>query len=194
MEIEYDATYEIKSRKYPFCVREFTPLQYSRLNLEDFIEKRHCFSDAEWLDLLIQSIGFNPERFDYRTKLLLLLRLVPFVEANYNLIELGPRETGKTYTFRNTSNRGFVVSGGKATPATLFYNKATRKLGVVGLKHVVFFDEIANTKFDDAEASISVLKDYLQTGKFTRGDHDLWLAALRSAACEELNKGNRISL
>ena len=88
--------------------------------------------------------------------------------GNYNLIELGPRETGKTYTFRNTSNRSFVVSGGKATPATLFYNKASRKLGVVGLKHVVFFDEIANTRFDDAEASISVLKDYMQTGKFSR--------------------------
>jgi ATP-dependent Lon protease len=184
MEIEYDATYEIKSRKYPFYIREFTPLQYSRLNLEDFIEKRRFFSDEEWLDILIQSIGFNPERFDYRTKLLLVLRLVPFVEANYNLIELGPRETGKTYTFRNTSNRSFVVSGGKATPATLFYNKATRKLGVVGLKHVVFFDEIANTNFDDAEASISVLKDYMQTGKFTRGDQEF------SAPCSIVLGGN----
>src|SRR5439155_7328782 len=139
MEIEYDATYEIKSRKYPFYVRDFTPLQYSRLDLDDFIEKRPLFTDDEWLDLLIQSIGFNPARFERRTKLLFILRLVPFVEANYNLIELGPRETGKTYTFRNTSNRSFVVSGGKATPATLFYNKATRKLGVIGLKHVVFF-------------------------------------------------------
>jgi len=184
MEIEYDATYEIKGRKYPFYVREFTPLQYSRLNLDDFIEKRHFFTDAEWLDLLIQSIGFNPERFDHMTALLLLLRLVPFVESNYNLIELGPRETGKTYTFRNTSNRGFVVSGGKATPATLFYNKATRKLGVVGLKHVVFFDEIANTNFDDAESSISVLKDYMQTGKFTRGDQEF------SAPCSIVLGGN----
>lgn len=95
-----------------------------------------------------------------------------FVESNYNLIELGPRETGKTYTFRNTSNRSFVVSGGKATPATLFYNKGTRKLGVIGLKHVVFFDEIANTRFDEAESSISVLKDYMQTGKFSRGDQE----------------------
>ncbi|MBI2925830.1 MAG: BREX system Lon protease-like protein BrxL [Verrucomicrobia bacterium] len=184
MEIEYDATYEIKSRKYPFYVRDFTPLQYSRLNLDDFIEKRPLFTDDEWLDLLIQSIGFNPARFERRTKLLFILRLVPFVEANYNLIELGPRETGKTYTFRNTSNRGFVVSGGKATPATLFYNKATRKLGVIGLKHVVFFDEIANTNFDDAEASISVLKDYMQTGKFSRGDQEF------SAPCSIVLGGN----
>jgi ATP-dependent Lon protease len=90
----------------------------------------------------------------------------------------------QTYTFRNTSNRSFVVSGGKATPATLFYNKGTRKLGVVGLKHVVFFDEIANTHFDDAEASISVLKDYMQTGKFSRGDQEF------SASCSIVLGGN----
>jgi ATP-dependent Lon protease len=116
--------------------------------------------------------------------MLMLLRLVPFVEANYNLIELGPRETGKTYTCRNTSNRSFVVSGGKATPATLFYNKATRKLGVIGLKQVVFFDEIASTRFDDAEASVSVLKDYMQTGKFSRGDQEF------SAQCSVVLGGN----
>ena len=114
----------------------------------------------------------------------MLLRLVPFVEANYNLIELGPRETGKTYTFRNTSNRSFVVSGGKATPATLFHNKATRKLGVIGLKQVVFFDEIASTRFDNAEASVSVLKDYMQTGKFSRGDQEF------SAQCSVVLGGN----
>ena len=116
--------------------------------------------------------------------MLMLLRLVPFVESNFNLIELGPRETGKTYTFRNTSSRAFIVSGGKATPATLFYNKASRKLGVIGLKHVVFFDEIANTHFEDAEASISVLKDYMQTGKFTRGDQEF------SAPCSIVLGGN----
>lgn len=184
MEIEYDGTYEIKSRKFPFYIRDFTPFQYTRLNLDDFISQRPRFTDDEWLDLLVQSIGFNPARFDRRVKMLMLLRLVPFVEANYNLIELGPRETGKTYTFRNTSNRAFVVSGGKATPATLFYNKATRKLGVIGLKHLVFFDEIANTNFDDAEASISVLKDYMQTGKFSRGDQEF------SAQCSIVLGGN----
>lgn len=164
MVIEYDSSYEIKGRIYPFYVREFTPLQYTRLDLDDFIEKRQCFTEEEWLDLLVQSVGFNPARFDRRVKLLMMLRLVPFVEANYNLIELGPRETGKTYTYRNTSSRAFVISGGKTTPATLFFNKVTRKLGVIGLKQLVFFDEIADTRFDDAEASISVLKDYMQTG------------------------------
>jgi ATP-dependent Lon protease len=95
--------------------------------------------------------------------------LVPFVEANYNLIELGPRETGKTYTYRNTSSRSFVISGGKTTPAILFYNQLTKKIGILGQKDVVFFDEIANTSFTDPDATISVLKDYMQTGRFTRG-------------------------
>jgi ATP-dependent Lon protease len=184
MDIEYDGTYEIKGRKFPFYIRDFTPLQYTRLDVADYIQKRPLFSTEEWVDLLIQSVGFNPARFEQRIKMLMLLRLVPFVEANYNLIELGPRETGKTYTFRNTSNRSFVVSGGKATPATLFYHKGTRKLGVVGMKHVVFFDEIANTHFDDAEASISVLKDYMQTGKFSRGDQEF------SASCSIVLGGN----
>ena len=109
MLIEYDATYEIKSRKYPFYIREFTPLQYTRLNLDDFIGKRELFTDEEWLDLLVQSIGFNPARFTQRVKMLMMLRLVPFVESNYNAIELGPSETGKTYTNRKTSNRSFVI-------------------------------------------------------------------------------------
>lgn len=184
MEVEYDGTYEIKGRKYPFYIREFTPLQYTRLSLDEFVEKRHLFTEDEWLDLLVQSIGFNPAKFERRVKMLMMMRLVPFVEPNYNLIELGPRETGKTYTFRNTSNRSFVVSGGKATPATLFYNKASRKLGVIGLKQLVFFDEIANTHFDDAEASISMLKDYMQTGKFSRGDQEF------TAPCSIVLGGN----
>jgi len=126
------------------------------------------FSDAEWLDLLVQTIGFNPANLDERTKWLLILRLVPFVEPNYNLIELGPQQTGKTYTFRNTSSRAFVVSGGKATAPTLFFHGAAKRLGVVGTKHVVYFDEISKTRFDDADASISIFKDYMQTGVFSR--------------------------
>ncbi len=186
MEIEYDGTYEIKGRKFPFYVRSFTPLQYTRLDVDDYISKRPEFTEDEWIDLLTQSIGFNPAKFDRRVKLLLLLRLVPFVESNYNLIELGPRETGKTYTFRNTSNRGFVISGGgaNASPANLFYNRNTRKLGLIGLKHLVFFDEISNIRFDDVEASLNMLKDYMQTGKFNRGDQEF------SAQCSIVLGGN----
>ena len=169
MVVEYDAHYELKGRIYPFYIREFDPFQITRLDVEDHIEKRQYFADEEWIDLLIQSIGFHPQNLSYREKILMLLRLVPFVEANYNLVELGPRETGKTYTYRNTSSRSFVISGGRATPATLFYNQATKRLGILGQKDVVFFDEIANTRFDDPDATISILKDYMQTGKFSRG-------------------------
>jgi ATP-dependent Lon protease len=175
--IEYDPRYELGNRIYPFFVREFKPFQITRLSLDDYIEKRRLFSDDEWIDLLITSMGFNPAKFEQRVKLLLLLRLVPFVEANYNLIELGPRETGKTYTYRNTSSRAFVVSGGTASPATLFYNIATRKIGILGHRDVIFFDEIANTRFSDPEATISVLKDYMQTGRFSRGPLEFTSAA-----------------
>jgi ATP-dependent Lon protease len=169
MTIEYDSHYEIKGRIYPFLIREFKPFQITRLDLEDYIAKRDLFTTEEWIDLLIQTIGFNPAKFSDREKMLMLLRLVPFVEANTNLIELGPRETGKTYTYRNTSSKSFVISGGKATPATLFYNVASKKIGILGYRDVVFFDEIAATSFTDPEATISVLKDYMQTGRFSRG-------------------------
>lgn len=137
--------------------------------MDDYIAKRGLFDAVEWIGLLVQSIGFNPGRYSDREKMLMLLRLVPFVEANYNLIELGPRETGKTCTYRNTSSKAFVSSGGRATPATLFYNLATRKIGILGYRDVVFFDEIGNTRFADPEATISVLKDFMQTGRFSRG-------------------------
>jgi ATP-dependent Lon protease len=169
MTIEYDARYEIKGRIYPFLIREFKPFQITRLDLDDYIAKREMFTTDEWIDLLIKSIGDNAVRFSQREKMLMLLRLVPFVEANTNLIELGPRETGKTYTYRNTSSKSFVISGGKATPATLFYNIASKKIGILGYRDVVIFDEIASTSFIDPEATISILKDYMQTGRFSRG-------------------------
>jgi len=172
MTIEYDNSYHLGARIYPFYVREFKPFQITRLDLDDYIAKRGQFTTDEWIDLLVQTIGFNPVRYSLREKLLMLLRLVPFVEANYNLIELGPRETGKTYTYRNTSSKSFVISGGKATPATLFYNVASRKIGILGYRDVVFFDEIASTSFGDPEATISVLKDYMQTGHFSRGPNE----------------------
>lgn len=169
--IEYDPSYELGRKKYPFYIKQFTPFQVTRLDLDDYIEKRKLLTTNEWIDLIITSIGFEPSRFNERQKYLMLLRLVPFVEANYNLIELGPRETGKTYTYRNTSSRSFVLSGSRATPATLFFNQNTRKVGILAQKDVVFFDEIAHTEFSDV-STISVLKDYMQTGRFSRGNNE----------------------
>jgi ATP-dependent Lon protease len=171
MRVEFDGTYELKGKKYPFNIAEFTPFQVIRLSLDDYVEKRKFFTTQEWIDLLIQTIGYNPYRLDERVKQLLLLRLVPFVESNYNLVELGPRETGKTYMYKNTSPRAFVVSSGKSTPATLFYHKARKRVGIIGVKDVVVFDEVAREgegepKFD-AE-TIDTLKMFMQSGQYTR--------------------------
>jgi ATP-dependent Lon protease len=171
MRIEFDGTYELRGRKYPFCIAEFTPFKVTRLSLDDYIEKRRPFTTQEWIDLLIQTVDYNPYRLDERVKHLLRLRLVPFVESNYNVIELGPRETGKTYMYKNTSPQAFVVSSGKSTPATLFYHKAWKRVGVIGVKDVVVFDEVAREgegepKFD-AE-TIDTLKMFMQSGQYTR--------------------------
>lgn len=171
MRIEFDGTYELKRKKYPFNIVEFTPFQVIRLSLDDYVEKRQCFTTQEWIDLLMQTIGYNPYRLEERVKQPLLIRLVPFVENNYNLIELGPRETGKTYMYKNTSPRAFVVSSGKSTPATLLYHKARKRVGIIGVKDVVVFDEVAREgegepKFD-AE-TIDTLKMFMQSGQYTR--------------------------
>ncbi|MBM4046242.1 MAG: BREX system Lon protease-like protein BrxL, partial [Planctomycetes bacterium] len=166
--VEYDATFEEKGVKYPFNLREFRPLQVTGVTLEDYRRKREQFSDEEWIDLLILTIGFQPEHFTPREKMLFLLRLVPYVEKNYNLLELGPRQTGKTYINQNTSGKAFIISGSTVTPPTLFYNANTRRVGLLGTMDVVFFDEIARTTFSNAEDTLNILKQYMQSGQFTR--------------------------
>jgi len=166
MRIEWDRRKENDSA--PFRVTQFTPFQVTRLSLDDYIERRALFSDDEWIDLLISSIGFEPSRLSQTEKWLYLLRLVPFVEKNYNMLELGPRETGKTFFFRNMSSRVAIVSGGAASQATLFYNAARNVTGIVGVAQVVYFDEIGNTKFQDPEVTISILQDYMSSGQYTR--------------------------
>jgi len=170
--LEYDNNYKIGSRIYPFVMTEFKPFQITRVSLDDYCEKRRLLTTEEWIDLLMNTIGFDPSFYTLRQKLLYLLRLVPFVEKNYNMIELGPRETGKTYTYRNTSSRSFVISGGSTTPATLFYHKGLKRLGIIGQRDVVYFDEIGRTRFADADATVNILKDYMQTGLFSRGDQE----------------------
>ena len=167
MNIEYDPSVEVEGKRHPFAVIDFVPFQITRINLKDFLGMRRHFTFDEWLDLMVESIGFASENLSREVKLFMMLRLVPFVEPNYNLIELGPRETGKTYTYRNTSSRGFVISGSKTTAASLFWAKTGNKIGILGQKEVVFFDEIAHAVFGGDE-TISVLKDYMQTGTFSR--------------------------
>ncbi|MGO9814521.1 MAG: BREX system Lon protease-like protein BrxL [Isosphaeraceae bacterium] len=171
--LTYDET-EVHNKKIrPFKVAEFTPFQISVIDLDEYIEKRRQFEADEWIDILINSVGLNPDHLSRREKLLYMMRPVPLVEANSNTIELAPRETGKTYLYRNQSYYSTVLSGGKATPAGLFINNATGKVGVVGSRDAVIFDEIANTDFTDPKALVSIMQGYMQDGKFSRGKKEI---------------------
>lgn len=155
------------SSKYPVMVGKFSPMQISTDEIEEYITSRGEFSRDEWLDLLINSIGLNPEKFDCRQKLLMLLRLIPHCETNYNLIELGPRETGKSYTYNELSPFSLLVAGGKASVAVLFYNVGKKEVGLVGVWDVVAFDEVANVKFGDPQGP-AMLQTYMESGNFAR--------------------------
>lgn len=157
------------SSKYPIMIGKFSPMQVSADEMDDFIAKRAEFTRDEWLDLLINSIGLNPEKFDFRQKLLMLLRVIPHCETNYNLIELGPRETGKSYTYNELSPYSLLVAGGKATVPVLFYNLTKKEVGLVGTWDVVAFDEVANVKFDDPQGP-AMLQTYMESGNFARNN------------------------
>lgn len=148
---------------------EFSPFQVSKIEIEEFMEKREYFTFEEWIDLLINSIGLNPDVYDYESKLILLSRLVPLVESNTNMIELGPKGTGKTYLFRNISAHTRIISGGQISPAALFVNNRNNSLGLLATKDLVVFDEISTTKLTDSGDTIGKLKDFMESGQFTRG-------------------------
>ena len=164
------APLELKGKVYPIEIVDFEPYQARATSLDHYLEGRKKFTSDEWMDLLLRSVGYEPTVLSRRKKLLYLARLLPLVEPNLNLIELGPRETGKTFLLRNTSPHAFVVSGGKITPANLFVNLATDRPGVLVTRKVVFFDEIAHTRFEEADTTLSMLKDYMETGQFSRGN------------------------
>ncbi len=173
IELTYDETEIYSGRIRPFKVLTFTQFQVSVINLDEYIDKRKEFSADAWTDLMINSCGLNPAVMTRRQKLLYLCRCIPLVEQNCNMIELAPRETGKTYLYRNISYYAHVLSGGKATPAQLFVNLNTGKIGEVGTRDAVVFDEIANTDFTDPEAFVSIMQGYMQDAKFSRGKKEL---------------------
>jgi ATP-dependent Lon protease len=154
----------------PLELIAFTPFQVGPPKLDEYRGKRAQFSAAEWIELMLHSAGYAASAFpDRRTRLLLLARLIPLVERNVNLVELGPRQTGKTFLLRNVSPRVFTISGGRTTPANLFVNLSTKAVGILGTRKVIVFDEIAHTTFGDEDATISTLKDYMESGQFSRG-------------------------
>jgi ATP-dependent Lon protease len=152
----------------PFHITELKPIQLAKFDFDEYCQARKEFSTDEWIDALIRSSGLEPTRFEKRLKLLLLSRFIPFVEKNFNFIELGPRGTGKSYAFSEMSPYCILISGGKASSANLFYNNARRKVGLVGYWDVVAFDEVGGMKVTDPD-TIQIMKDYMANGRFSRG-------------------------
>ena len=170
IDLEYDAEIKIGNKVYPFIVKDIKPIQLSNFDFERLKAARKKFNKREWMDAIIRSIGMEPssEGFTHRLKLLLISRLIPLVEANFNLIELGPRMTGKSYVYKEISPYAILLSGGQTTVAQLFINNTTKKIGLVGNWDTIAFDEIAGIKFKDKDG-IQIMKDYMESGSFSRG-------------------------
>ncbi|RJF43789.1 BREX system Lon protease-like protein BrxL [Actinomyces sp. 2119] len=153
----------------PWRLHSLKPIQLSRLDLDSYTTAREQFSTEEWIDLLIQSIGFNPAMFGPRAKLLHLVRLIPFVERNYNLVELGPKGTGKSHIYSEFSPHGMLISGGEVTVPKLFVNNASGRIGLVGYWDCVAFDEFAGKKKRADRALVDIMKNYMANKSFSRG-------------------------
>lgn len=158
----------IEEDDYAFYIEDLRPIQLSRFDFEQYAEGRKAFTRDEWLDAIMRSVGLEPAKLSKRVKLHFIARLAPLVEPNYNYIELGPRGTGKSYFFSEFSPYATLVSGGQATKATLFYNNARRKVGLVGYWDTVAFDEVGGIKVRDPD-TIQIMKDFMANGRFSRG-------------------------
>lgn len=153
----------------PWILASIKPIQLSHFDFDGYVQARKHFTTDEWIDLLIQSIGFNPQMFGKRSKLSQLVRLVPFCERNFNLIELGPKGTGKSHIYSEFSPHGILISGGEVTVPKLFVNNSTGKLGLVGYWDVVAFDEFAGKQKRVDKALVDILKNYMANKSFSRG-------------------------
>ena len=166
-DIEYEFT-EDKNTS-PWILTSLKPIQLSHFNFEEYAEARKQFSTDEWIDLIIQSIGFEPSLFGKRSKLTQLIRLIPFCERNYNLIELGPKGTGKSHIYSEFSPHGMLISGGEVTVPKLFVNNASGKIGLVGYWDCVAFDEFAGKQKRVDKALVDIMKNYMANKSFSRG-------------------------
>jgi len=167
VEIIHQYDEEIKGRRSPFWIEELKPIQVATFDLKDYQKCRREFTSEEWVDLLMRSMGLDSSHFNRRTKLLLLSRLIPFCENNFNLIELGPRGTGKSFAFQELSPYVILMTG-PTTVANLFYNIATGRMGLVGLWDAIAFDEVADLQKMQKEV-VTTLKTYCESGTFARG-------------------------
>jgi ATP-dependent Lon protease len=166
-----DVEYEHSEDKNvePWIMGSIKPIQLSKFDYEAFLGARAGFTTDEWIDLLFQTVGFDPEMFGRRSKLLQLMRLIPFVERNYNLIELGPKGTGKSHIFSEFSPHGILISGGEVTVPKLFVNNSSGKIGLVGYWDVVAFDEFAGRQKRVDKALVDIMKNYMANKTFSRG-------------------------
>jgi ATP-dependent Lon protease len=167
VDLEYEY-FEDKSLS-PWIINQLKPIQLSYFDYDNYIEARKKFTTDEWIDLLVQSIGFNPEKLDKRRKLLQLVRLIPFCERNYNLIELGPKGTGKSHIFSDFSPHGILISGGEVSVPKLFVNNSSGKIGLVGYWDCVAFDEFAGRKKNVKKDLVDIMKNYMANKTFSRG-------------------------
>ncbi|WP_305085331.1 protease Lon-related BREX system protein BrxL [uncultured Dubosiella sp.] len=168
LEYVYD---ENDKRTNPIQIIKLNPIQMPHVDIKELKEGRKAFSQAEWMDVILRSIGMEPDQLKEREKWLLLLRLVPLIENNFNLCELGPRSTGKSHIYKEISPNSILVSGGQTTVANLFYNMGRRTIGLVGLWDCVAFDEVAGISFKDKDG-IQIMKDYMASGSFARGKEE----------------------
>jgi len=168
LQLDYEFIEEEKKNMQPIHIRKLTPIQMPHVDMDDMKNGRKAFSKDEWIDILLRSIGMEPDRLSDRVKWLLIARMIPLVENNFNLCELGPRSTGKSYIYEQISPNSILVAGGQSTVANLFYNMANGQVGLVGLWDVVAFDEVAGIKFKDKDG-VQIMKGYMASGQFSRG-------------------------
>lgn len=170
VQLEYEYIEEEKN-DCPIHIRKLTPIQMPHVDLDELKRGRKNFTKDEWIDVLLRSVGMEPDTLSYREKWLLITRMLPLVENNFNLCELGPRSTGKSHLYKEISPNSILVSGGQTTVANLFYNMSRKSVGLVGLWDCVAFDEVAGIRFKDKDG-IQIMKDYMASGSFARGKEE----------------------
>lgn len=171
VQLDYEYIEEDKRNGTPVTIHKVTPIQMPHVDIDEFKAGRGQFTKDEWIDILLRSIGMEPDELSCREKWLMLLRMVPLVENNFNLCELGPRSTGKSHLYKEISPNSILVSGGQTTVANLFYNMGRKTVGLVGLWDCVAFDEVAGIHFKDKDG-IQIMKDYMASGSFARGKEE----------------------
>lgn len=170
LQLEYEYVEEDK-KVNPIRIRKLTPIQMPHIDMDEIKNGRKVFTKDEWITILLRSTGMEPDKFTERERWLLLARMIPLVENNFNLCELGPRSTGKSHLYKEISPNSILVSGGQTTVANLFYNMASKTVGLVGLWDCVAFDEVAGIKFKDQDG-VQIMKDYMASGSFARGKEE----------------------